>query len=137
MSDAQRQKQRAAETIRAQADRWRGLGRRIHAAPELGYDEHRASGWVADELEVSGFGVSRGACGLPTALVAERGAGPLRIGLCAEYDALPGIGHACGHNLIAAAAVAAAAGLGEVAGELGLSVRVLGTPAEEVGNGGG
>jgi len=69
--------------------------------------------------------------GLPTAFVASYGTGDLVVGICAEYDALPEIGHACGHNIIAASAVGAALGLAEVADELGLTVKVLGTPAEE------
>jgi amidohydrolase len=76
-----------------------------------------------------------GVCDLPTAFSARFGSGPLHIGICAEYDALPGIGHACGHNVIAAAAVGAGLGLARVADEVGLTVTVLGTPAEEGGGG--
>lgn len=111
------------------------LSHRLHAHPELGFEEERACGWLGDMLTAHGFTVTTGVCDLPTAFVAERGSGPLVIGICAEYDALPGIGHACGHNVIASAAVTAALALGEVADELGVTVRVLGTPAEE--NGGG
>ena len=93
---------------RAAVDAARGdlvaLSRRIHANPELGYEEERASGWLAEALDAAGFAVERGVCGLPTAFRATRGAGPLHIVVCAEYDALPGIGHACGHNVIAASA---------------------------------
>ena len=86
-------------------------------------------------LAGSGFAVTPGVAGLPTAFSAEFGSGPLVVAVCAEYDALPGIGHACGHNLIAASAVGAAIGLAGVADRLGLTVRVLGTPAEEGGGG--
>lgn len=81
--------------------------------------------------------VEAGLCGLPTALSARRGNGDLHIVLCAEYDALPRIGHACGHNIIAAAAAGAAIALGDLADELGITITVMGTPAEEVGDGGG
>jgi len=79
--------------------------------------------------------VQHGTAGLDTAIVAEYGTGPLTVSICAEYDALPGIGHACGHNIIAAAAVGAGLALAPLADELGLTVRVLGTPAEEGGGG--
>jgi len=72
---------------------------------------------------------------LDTAFRADYGSGPLVVGICAEYDALPGIGHACGHNIIAASAVGAALALAEVADELGLTVALIGTPAEEAGGG--
>ena len=72
---------------------------------------------------------------MPTAFSAEFGSGPLVVAVCAEYDALPEVGHACGHNIIAASAVGAGLALAPVADELGLTVRVLGTPAEEGGGG--
>jgi amidohydrolase len=111
------------------------LSHRIHAAPELGFAEHLASGWVASDLEARGLDVSLGVCGLPTALTADVGPGPLTIAICAEYDALPDIGHACGHNIIAAAACLAAGALAPLADDLGIALRVLGTPAEEAGGG--
>ena len=70
---------------------------------------------------------------LPTAFTATIGSGPLHVGICAEYDALPGLGHACEHNIIAAAAIGAARALAPGADDLGLSVTVLGAPAEEGG----
>jgi amidohydrolase len=79
--------------------------------------------------------VETGACDLPTAFIARAGSGPLHIGICAEYDALPGVGHACGHNIIAASSVGAGLALAGVADDLGLTVTVLGTPAEEGGGG--
>jgi amidohydrolase len=111
------------------------LSHRIHASPEVAWQEEQAAAWLAGHLEARGFAVSRGACGLPTAFTATTGDGPLHIGICAEYDALPGLGHACGHNIIAAAAVGAAAALAPLAGDLGLTITVLGTPAEEGGGG--
>jgi amidohydrolase len=111
------------------------LSHRIHANPELGYEEEKASAWVAEALEAGGFRVERGVCDLPTALRARAGSGPLHVAICAEYDALPEIGHACGHNVIAAAGVGAGLALAEVAEDAGLTVTVLGTPAEEGGGG--
>jgi amidohydrolase len=115
------------------------LAQRIHAHPELRFEEHRASAWLSDFVASRGHTVERGVAGMPTAFRArsERGRGP-RVAILAEYDALPGIGHACGHNLIAAGAVGAfvaaaavASTLEGVAGEVAL----LGTPAEEGGGG--
>ncbi|HYM50565.1 MAG TPA: M20 family metallopeptidase [Candidatus Limnocylindrales bacterium] len=111
------------------------LSHRIHANPELAFKEVKAAEAVAQVLSRSGLQVSTGTAGMPTALQARAGSGPLHIAICAEYDALPGIGHACGHNLIAASAVGAGMGLAEVADEAGLRISVLGTPAEEGGGG--
>lgn len=88
------------------------LSHRIHAHPELAFQEIRASDWVAQQLSEAGFEVEHGCYGLPTAVRATVGSGPLHIAVCAEYDALPEIGHACGHNVIAAAAVGATSGWG-------------------------
>jgi amidohydrolase len=107
----------------------------IHDFPELGFEEERASLWCEEALDGAGFEVQSGVCGLPTAFTASAGSGPLTIAICAEYDALPEIGHACGHNLIAASAVGAAMGLARLADDLGVTVRVLGTPSEEGGGG--
>jgi amidohydrolase len=109
-----------------------GLSRRIHDNPELGYEEEKASGWLADMLDGAGFKVDRGICDLPTAFKATIGSGPLHIAICAEYDALPTIGHACGHNVIAASSVGAAIAAAAVADDVGLTISVIGTPAEEV-----
>ncbi|GGK56461.1 M20 family metallopeptidase [Nocardia camponoti] len=111
------------------------LSHAIAAEPELAFNEHRSVAKVLAPLANRGFEVTTGIAGLPTAFRATYGSGPLTIGICAEYDALPEIGHACGHNVIAASAVGAALGLAEVADELGITVVVLGTPAEESGGG--
>jgi len=111
------------------------LSHRIHANPELAFEEQKASRWLADSLEDAGFAVERGACELPTAFIARAGSGPLHVAICAEYDALPGIGHACGHNIIATAALGAGIAAAKVADEVGLTVSVIGTPAEEGGGG--
>jgi len=107
----------------------------IHANPETAFEEHYASNRVASALDDAGFAVTAGACALPTAFTARVGDGPLVVALCAEYDALPEVGHACGHNVIAASALGAALALSPVADEVGLSVLVVGTPAEEGGGG--
>src|SRR2546430_10202760 len=133
---------RAADTkaaARAAFERVEGelvaLSHRIHAHPEIKWEEERACAWLAEALDGSGFTVGSGLCALPTACQATVGSGPLHVVVCAEYDALPGIGHACGHNIIAATAVGAGVALAEVADDLGLTVRVMGTPAEEGGGG--
>ncbi len=113
------------------------LSHRIHAHPELGFEEEKACGWLADALDGAGFQVQRGVTGLETAFIAKAGHGPLHIGICAEYDSLPEIGHACGHNMIAAMAVGAAIAAAKVADDAGLTISVFGTPAEEVGNASG
>jgi amidohydrolase len=111
------------------------LSHRIHANPELGYEEEQASEWLSDYLDANGFAVTKGVCDIPTAYVARYGSGPLHIGICAEYDCLPAVGHACGHNIIAAMGVGAGIAAAKVADEAGLTITVLGTPAEEGGGG--
>ncbi|WAP54848.1 M20 family metallopeptidase [Streptomyces sp. S465] len=128
-------KDAAARRVHAAEDQLTALSHRIHAHPEPAFEEHLASRWVADALSDAGFDVRHGCYGLPTAVDATIGSGPTHIAVCAEYDALPDIGHACGHNVIAAAAVGAGLALAPLADELGLTVRVLGTPAEEGGGG--
>jgi amidohydrolase len=113
------------------------LSHRIHANPELGFEEEKACAWLGDALADAGFDVRRGVCNLPTAFVARAGSGPLHIAICAEYDCLPEIGHACGHNMIAAMAAGAGIAAAKVADDAGLTVSVIGTPAEEVGNASG
>jgi amidohydrolase len=113
------------------------LSHRIHAHPELGFEEEKSSTWLCEALAAAGFAVEKAICEMPTAFRARAGTGPLHIGICAEYDSLPGIGHACGHNIIAASAVGAALAAAQVADEVGLTVTVVGTPAEEVGNASG
>ncbi|HEX2213516.1 MAG TPA: M20 family metallopeptidase [Mycobacterium sp.] len=111
------------------------LSHSIHAEPELAFDEHRSCAKTQALVAEYGFEIATAPGGLDTAFRAVYGSGPLVVGICAEYDALPGIGHACGHNIIAASAVGTALALAEVADELGLTVVLLGTPAEEAGGG--
>ena len=125
----------ARERLAAAETELLALSRRIHGRPELAFEEEHAAGWIADVLDAGGFRVERGVCDLPTAFVARAGSGPLHVAICAEYDALPEIGHACGHNVIAALAVGAGLAAARVADEVGLTVSVFGTPAEESGGG--
>lgn len=125
-------KQRAWQTIRAHETELRDLALRILAHPELGYHETRASAWLADALARRGFHITQPLGGLPTAFDARLDAGAgATIAFLAEYDALPEVGHGCGHNLIGTAAVGAAIGVAAVLDHIGGTVRVIGTPAEE------
>lgn len=103
----------------------------LHAHPELAWQEYNSAARCARFLRDHGFEVEEHYVGLDTALHATFGSGSRRLALMAEYDALPGIGHACGHNLIAAMSLGAAVGLSTVANDLDLTVEVFGTPAEE------
>jgi len=128
-------KEKACGAVDGQRPALIDLSTRIHGYPELKFEEHRAAGWLADYLEGIGFSVQRQAYGLPTAFAARLGSGQPQIAVLCEYDALPGIGHACGHNVIAAAGAGAAAALAGLLHETGGTVVVLGTPAEEGGGG--
>ena len=128
-------KERARKRVEADAPSLLELSHRIHGNPELAYEEERAAGWLADALEAGGMTVERRAHGLETAFRATAGTTGPNVVVCAEYDALPEIGHACGHNVIAASSVGAGLALAELADELGIRVTVLGTPAEESGGG--
>jgi amidohydrolase len=125
--------------LAAEVDRRRGLlvdvSHQIHAQPELGYEERFAHDLLTRVLEEEGLGVTRSARGMDTAFEAHAGStGPTVAVLC-EYDALPGIGHACGHNVIAAAGLGAGLAAAALAEELGGRVAVVGSPAEEGGGG--
>ncbi|WP_236792015.1 amidohydrolase [Amycolatopsis sp. GM8] len=112
------------------------LSHHIGEHPELAFEEHKTAAAIVDVLRGhGGFAIEEGVGGLATAFTATAGNGPLVVGLCAELDALPGIGHGCGHNVIATSALGAALALAPLADELGLTVRLLGTPAEERGAG--
>ncbi|HUA94756.1 MAG TPA: M20 family metallopeptidase [Acidimicrobiales bacterium] len=111
------------------------LSHGIHAHPEICFEERWSAAAVAGALADGGFSVTEGAFDLPTAFSARAGSGPLVVAVCAEYDALPDVGHACGHNIIAASAVGAGLALADLADDLGITVLILGTPAEEGGGG--
>jgi amidohydrolase len=134
-------KQAISRRIDQHRDELIDVSTRIHSEPELGHQEHKASRLLTERLKTHGYETRLGVSGMETAFTATikgHGAGP-NIGILAEYDALPAIGHACGHNLIATAALAAAVGLTAVIRELDGKVTVYGTPAEEgvVQNAGG
>ena len=127
----------AHEHLNALRQQLLGISHRIHAHPEIGFEEEKACAWLSEALADAGFTVQTGLCDLPTAFMARRGNGPLHVAICAEYDSLPAIGHACGHNIIAAMALGAGMAAARVADEVGLTVSIIGTPAEEVGDSGG
>ena len=119
-----------------QGELWQIVSR-LYETPEVAFKEYQSSALLADYLSEAGFEVEKGTGGLETAFQAvmkKHGSEPT-IAFLAEYDALPGLGHACGHNLIAAAAVGAGVSVAPVLNHLGGQIRVVGTPAEE--NGGG
>ncbi len=136
MVDLDAVKDRIDEVVAAHADRLVEASHRIHARPELGFEEHHAHEVLTTLLDDAGLDVTRSAYGLATAFEARAGSGdgPTVAVLC-EYDALPVIGHACGHNVIGTAGVGAGIAAAAVADELGGTLRVLGTPAEEGGGG--
>jgi metal-dependent amidase/aminoacylase/carboxypeptidase family protein len=126
-------KNRVRATINERRKTFIELAHDIHQRPELAFSETYAAHRITSVLSQEGFTVLRGVGGLPTAFTATTGDGPLHVAFCAEYDALDeGIGHGCGHNLIAGAAVAAAVGLKVSTAELGMTVSVIGTPGEEL-----
>ena len=132
-----RVKQRIADRLAKVEDEVIALSNQLHGDPELGWQEHRSSAAVAQVLATHGFEIEQPYLGLETAFraVFRSGNENFTVGFLAEYDALPGLGHACGHNLIAAMSVGGAIALAEVAAEAGITVEVIGTPAEEGGGG--
>jgi amidohydrolase len=130
-------KETALATLDARRDELIRISTLIHSNPEIAFKEFKASGWLCDTLERAGFAVTRGIGGLETAFRAEaygNGDGPT-VALLAEYDALPELGHACGHNIMGTAAIGAALAVKSVLAELPGRVVVIGTPAEEGGGG--
>jgi amidohydrolase len=128
-------KKSACDAVDARSQELVALAREIHAHPELAFQERRAAALLVRALREAGLEVAAPAYGLETAFEARAGEGGPTVALLAEYDALPGIGHACGHNLIAAAAVGAGLALADLGARLPGRLRVLGTPAEEQGGG--
>ncbi|HEX7127568.1 MAG TPA: M20 family metallopeptidase [Thermodesulfobacteriota bacterium] len=138
MADLSTQKARAKAVVEAAGPELDRLADRIHANPELGYEERQAAAWLGEFLAERGFHVTHGVGGVATAFVAETGParpGAPTVAMLAEYDALPNIGHACGHNLIAAIAVGAGLACRDLVPPEAGRVIVLGTPAEEGGGG--
>ena len=128
-------KRRVGEEIDRRADRLVEISHAIHANPELNFEERFAHDLLADELDGARLPIERHAYGLETAFSAVVGSTGPNVALCLEYDALPGIGHACGHNIIAAAGLGAGLATAPLADEGGGRLSILGTPAEEGGGG--
>jgi amidohydrolase len=134
-------KRRLAAAVEAAADEILDLSHRIHATPEPAFEEVQAAGWIAETLRRHGYAVEHPAGSQATAIRATRAGGRStgspspRIGILAEYDALPGLGHGCGHNTMAASGVGAAIALAALADELPGEIVFLGSPAEERGSG--
>jgi amidohydrolase len=128
-------KERLRAEVEARAEALLAASHEIHAHPELNYEERFAHDLLTDLLADEGLAVERKAYGLDTAFVARAGASGPTIAVLCEYDALPGIGHACGHNIIATAGLGAGLAAAAVAEEVGGRVVVMGTPAEEGGGG--
>lgn len=128
-------KVRIRQAVESLAPFLTAISHEIYANPELCFQEFKASAMLCDALESQGIPASRGAYGLETAYVAEIGREGPCVALISEYDALPGVGHACGHNVIAVAGLGAALALASLHNELPGKVRYLGTPAEEGGGG--
>lgn len=128
MSDS---KDTARIGLEAAEERLRDISRWMYENPELAYEERESSARLVAFLGELGYAVEYPAFGLDTAFAARAGQGDRHVAICAEYDALPGVGHACGHNIIATAALGAAAALAPIVDDLGITLSILGTPAEE------
>ncbi|HEX6220922.1 MAG TPA: M20 family metallopeptidase [Acidimicrobiia bacterium] len=128
-------KETAEAAFTAVEDDLRQLSRWLYDNPEIQYKEYESSAKLAGYLSTHGFSVNHPTHGLDTAFEATVGTGGPRVVICCEYDALPEIGQACGHNIIATAAVGAGIAVADLVDDLGIRVTVLGTPAEEGGGG--
>jgi len=130
--DAGELKSRVIGEIENHRDELKELSLRIHSNPETAFQEEKAATWLTDYLKEKGFSIEKGICGLATAFRAGYGKGKPVIALLAEYDALPKLGHACGHNIIATSAVGAGIAAKLAVDEFGGTVQVMGTPGEEM-----
>lgn len=128
-------KQTAEQAFAEVEEELRSISHWMYDNPEIGYQEHQASQKLSGYLADQGFAVTYPAYGLETAFEATVGTAGPRVVICCEYDALPEVGHACGHNIIATAALGAGIALADMVEEMGIRVTVLGTPAEEGGGG--
>ena len=128
-------KQAAEAAFSAVEDDLRATSRWMYDNPELGFEEFESSRKLGEFLAAYGFDVEYPTHGVETAFAATVGGGGPRVVICCEYDALPVVGHACGHNIIATAALGAGIAVSGLVDELGIRVTVLGTPAEEGGGG--
>ena len=128
-------KQRALSSFEAVEGELKAISRWMYENPEMAFAEFASSRRLVEFLTAQGFVVEYPAYGIETAFAARAGKGGPEMVICAEYDALPGIGHACGHNIIATAALGAGVAVAGMADELGFRITVLGTPAEEARGG--
>src|SRR3990172_5186804 len=135
MADRGELKRRAADEIDRRRPELIDLSLQIHANPEVAFEEVKSAALLTDYLERNGFAVERGICQIPTAFRASYGSGEPRVAIIAEYDALPGVGHGCGHNIIGTASCAAGIAVRQLVDETGGTVHVIGTPAEEAAGG--
>ena len=135
MSDRESLKKQAAADVDRRRKELIGLSLQIHANPEIAFEEHESAAALAGFLEANGFAVERGICQIATAFRATAGSGKPRVAILAEYDALPGVGHGCGHNIIGTASCAAGIALRPLLEETGGTLMVIGTPAEEAAGG--
>jgi amidohydrolase len=132
VSDIDKLKTLVIKEVDSHQDQLRDLSLKIHSTPELGFHETRAVGWLTQYLKKNGFSIEQGICKLPTAFSGSYGKGKPAVAILAEYDALPKLGHACGHNLIAGSAVGGAVASKLAIDRFGGSVLAIGTPAEEL-----
>ena len=130
--DTERLKASVIEEIDARCHQLSELSLKIHSNPEPGFQEVKAARWLTHYLKENGFSIEQGICELPTAFRGNYGQGKPAIAILAEYDALPNLGHACGHNLIATCAVGAGIASKPAIDQFGGSILVIGTPAEEL-----
>jgi amidohydrolase len=135
MHDAAGLKKRATKAIDSRKAELIDLSLKIHSTPEIAFQEEKSAAMLEAFLEANGFSVERGVCEIPTAFCASSGSGTPAVALICEYDALPGVGHGCGHNIIGTASAAAGVAVRELLAELGGSLQVIGTPAEEAAGG--
>ena len=129
---AEKLKASVIDEIDARRDQFNELSLKIHANPELAFQEVKAVAWLTEYLKENGFSIESGICGLKTAFRGSYGRGKPVIAILAEYDALPKLGHACGHNLIAVSAVAAGVASKLAVDQFGGNILVIGTPGEEL-----
>lgn len=134
-SDISEIKEQIATEVRRMHPRLIEMSQTLHANPEICFEEHQAAALLTGELEEHGFEVERGVAGMDTAFIATYGEGEPVVGIIAEYDALPKIGHACGHNLIGTWAIGAGIALRRAMPDLQGTIKVIGSPAEEGGGG--
>jgi len=124
-------KQQAEATFSSHEESLRELSHWMYNNPEIAFEEHQTSARMVDALVSGGFSVEYPAYGIDTAFAARAGTSGPEVIICAEMDALPEVGHACGHNIIATAGIGAGLASAPYADELGIRIKVLGTPAEE------